>query len=113
MKDKAYRDSKLKHKLKEKQQSGEKEVVWRLNPEQVRYIEERLHYRVEPCLYEIKTKSIISSELSKSKLLKEIHYKSKKGIKTLNMTLTKKAIELLDAHGVKYKPLKFKIYLTE
>lgn len=113
MKNSAYRNSKIKHQLSEKKKHGVKEVIWRLNPQQVEYIEKYLHYKVEPYLYEVKTKPIQGIKFSDSKLLKEIHYKSKKGIKTLTRALTHKAIELLDDHEINYRPLKFKIHLIE
>jgi len=113
MKDSAYRYSKIKHQLKEKKERGEKEVVWKLSNNQVEFIKNELHYRVEPCLYEVRTKLIQSIESCDSKLIKEIHYKHKKGIKNTVISLSDKALNLLDEFSIKYRPFKFRIYLNQ
>ncbi len=113
MKNSAYRYSKIKHQLNEKKQRGVRQVSWKLNFDEVEFIEKYLHYRVEPYLYEVKTRPIQGVKSSGSKILKDIHYKSLRGNKTIILTLTDKGLKLLDECEIKYRPLKFKIYLNE
>ena len=58
MKNSAYQNSKLKHQLREKKNRGVEEVLWKLTPEQEAFIKNTLRYRVEACLYQVKTKKL-------------------------------------------------------
>lgn len=112
MKNSAYRNSKIKHQLNEKRRHGVKDVVWKLTEEQALFIERDLHYKVEPYLYEVRTRPIEGVQHSNSKFLKDIHFKNKKGIGKIVLSLTEKSKALLDECEIKYKPFKFKIYLN-
>ena len=76
----AYENSKLKHQLLERKRRGYKELIWKLNPEQRRFIEQTLGFNVEPYLFNVKTRTF-SRIRELDPLLKEIHYKNKRGIK--------------------------------
>lgn len=112
MKNSAYYNSKIKHQLREKKERRVKFVVWSLKPEQIEFIYS-LGYRVEEYLYQVKTEHMYDIHSIKSKTLKEIHFKNKKGIKTMVMELNPKNKKLLDEYGIRYKPYKFKIFLNE
>lgn len=111
MKKGAYENSKLKYQLLEKKRKGVKEVIWKLNSQQKGFIEETLKFIVEPYLYKIRTKSFYNIS-DKDSLLKDIHYKNKRGVQECVFKLNSKQIELLDEFGVKYKPYKYKIKLS-
>lgn len=123
MKNSAYYNSKIKHQLKAKadrmlknQLKGRRErkinsVVWKLNQEQLEFVK-HLGYYVEEYLYQIKTKQFKNLHAIKSTLLKDIHFKNKKGTKTMVKRLEDDEKKLLDEYGIKYRPYKFKIYLN-
>lgn len=111
MKKSAYENSKLKYQLLEKKRSGVKEVIWRLNPYQKEFIERTLGFFVEPFLYNVKTRPFCRIREIPS-LLKEIHYKNKKGIRECVFKLNSDEIRLLDEFGVRYAPYKYRIKLN-
>lgn len=108
MKKDAYENSKLKYQLLDKKRRGVKEVIWKLAPGQVKFVEEKLGFEVVPYLYEIKTKTFYNvKELDR--LLKDIHYSWKRGKKVIVIKLNFKQKKILDEYGVKYVPYKYKI----
>lgn len=110
MKRSAYENSKLKHQLLEKKRNGVKEVIWKLNSQQKGFIEETLNFIVEPYLYKIRTRSFYNIS-DKDSLLKDIHYKNKRGVQECVFKLSSKERKLLDDFEVKYTPYKYKIKL--
>lgn len=106
-----YAISKFKKQLLEKKERGVKELIWKLSAEQNDYVNR--HYRVEPYLYEITTRTFFNIRSLKSTLLKEIHYKSKKGKRTYVRKLNKSERKELDDYGIKYKVAKHMIYLNQ
>jgi len=110
MKKSAYENSKLKYQLLSKKRNGVKEVIWKLNLQQKKFIEETLEFSVEPYLYSVKTRTFHNiSEMDA--ILKEIHYKNKKGTRECVFQLNSKQRKLLDEFEVKYAPYKYIIKL--
>ena len=110
MKKKAYDNSKLKHQLLSKKRNGVKEVIWKLNSEQRKFVEETLNFSVEPYLYSVKTRAFYDVG-NLDALLKEIHYKNKKGCRESVFKLNAKQKELLEKFGVRYTPYKYIVRL--
>lgn len=109
MKNKEFRNSKLKHQLSEKKKKGIKFVIWRLNPQQVDFVES-LGYEVIPHIFKIRKKRFIFKDvLKKGTILKKVNYSKKDFIFS---TLKKDEKELLDEFDVHYSPYKHKIVLN-
>lgn len=111
MKKSAYENSKIKYQLLEKERNGVKQVIWKLNPFQKEFIERTLGFCVTPYLYNVKTKKFHNIRVL-DPLLKEIHYKNKRGIRECVFELNSKQRKVLDEFGVKYAPCKYIIKLS-
>lgn len=90
-----------------------------------KFVEELLgKENVVPFIYQITTKnlkdfkdeegSIIIKNVRdiKSSIVREVHYANKAGKKTIGRSLKKQEMEELEKHGIKYRPIKFIIYLN-
>lgn len=110
MKNNAYRCAKIKHQLDEKKRRGIKFVDWKLSREQLEFVES--HYKTEVYLYEVTTRRFMRIQ-DLDPILKHIHYKNKKGSKTMVLRLTRNQIKILDQFDVKYRPCKYRIFLTD
>lgn len=110
MKNKCYKQSKLKKQLAEKRNQGVKVIIWRLTPAKKQEIEE-LGYLVEPYLFSIKTRTFHNIKNVSSTLLKDLHYMKKRGKEYEVRTLKRGDKETLEEYGIKYRPVKYKIYL--
>ena len=107
-----YELSKLKKILFAKRRQGVKEVTWRINSkEKLEYIER--FFDVEPWLHEIRTRTFQNIRTIESTLLKDIHYDSKKGKKTIVRKLKKSDKRYLDDYGIRYRAVTFKIKLIK
>lgn len=112
MKKYAYEHSRLKYQLLDKQRRGVREVIWKLEPAQVEFIEQKFGFEVIPYLYEIKTRSFYNVK-NVDNLLKDIHYLHKKGKKIMVFKLNSKQRKLLDQFEVKYRPYKYRIIIMQ
>jgi len=110
MKKDCYELKYLKHDLRQKREAGIKVLEWKLTAEKKEYIE-NLGYRVEPYLYEIKTKKFYNVRNLQSTLLKDLHYKNKRGKKGMVRALKRGDKQILDEYGIRYYPVKYRIYL--
>lgn len=111
MKKAAYEHSKLKKDLALRRQRGIKVVIWKMSDKKKGEVEE-LGYRVEPYLYAIRTRTFKNIRNLNSTLLKDLHHMKKNG-KDLEVRMLKHGDkEVLDKYGIKYYPIKYKIYLT-
>ena len=113
MKNKCYRESKLKKELAIKRSKGVKVIRRKLTPERKEYIEKLLGYRVEEYLYRIRTRTFHNVRNLECNLLKKLHYMNKNGKKEVVRPLKREDREILDEYGIKYYPLDYNIYLTE
>jgi len=111
MKKRAYESSKLKYQLLNKKRNGVKEVIWKLSPSQVEFIQRKFGFYIEPYLYEVKTRTFCNIK-NLDTLLKDLHYKSKQGKKFTVIKLTRHQKDVLDTLGIKYKPYKYRIKLA-
>ena len=111
MKNKEYRNAKLKYKLLEKKQNGTKEVIWKINTSQREFIERTLGFYTEPYLYEVQTRRF-HNVFNLEEILKDVHYKNKQGKKTVVFRLSPEEMRVLDEYAVKYRPYKFRIVLN-
>ena len=109
MKNKQFKLKQLKEKLRYRKEKGDKFVTWSLSKQALEYLIES-GYRVEVELFQIKTRTFQNPK-NINGILKDIHYTKKKGLKTLTRKLKKDQIRALDEYGVKYYPLKYKIFL--
>lgn len=96
--------------LEIRKQKGKKEVIWRLNQEQIKAVQKC--YRIEEWLYSVSTRKSANLR-GTAPLLKELHYRYKRGAKSVVMKLTENDKKILSECGIKYQPFKFKIYLKE
>ena len=112
MKNKDYKNKKLKEDLRRCKASGKKYLDWKLSYSQVEYIQE-LGYVVEPYLYEITTKTFFRLHDINESIIKEIHYKSKAGKRTYARKLNCKDKKVLKEYGVYYRVCKYRIYLNK
>lgn len=107
-----YRQSRTKKKLLEERWKGKKFLLWKLTSTQKQDIEE-LGYIVEPFIYQIETRTFHNVRNLPSTLLKDLHYAKKRDKRYLARPLKQNEIELLKEYGVKYRVLKYKIYLSK
>ena len=111
MKKDAYENSRFKYQLLEKKRNGVKELIWKLNPTQIEFVERKLGFIVEPYLYEVNTR-IFYSVNNLDKFLKDLHYKCKRGKKSIVLELTPYQKDVLDELEIKYRPYKYRIKLN-
>ena len=111
MKNKAYKNSQLKHKVFEAKRTGKKQVIWNISDSQAEFLQE-LGFRTEPFLYWIETRKWYNVQ-DKQGILKEIHFKCKQGNKKIVKKLNRKDIKLLDEFSVHYGVLKYRIVLNQ
>ncbi len=112
MKNKNYWKSRLKKKMVQRQKDGMEYLIWNLNPEDKKIIQE-LGYRVEPYLYFVQTKHFYNIKNVWSSFLKDLHYAKKNGRNHIIKQLSQTEKDLLDRYCIQYYPLKYKIYLCE
>lgn len=112
MKNKNYKQNRLKKKLIQRANDGNEILIWKLNPYDKRMIEE-LGYKVEPFLYFVQTKNFYNIKKIHSSLLKDLHYAQKRGKNFIVRPLNDIEKDLLYRYGIQYYPLKYKIYLQE
>ena len=110
MRKSAYENSKIKHKLLNKKRNGVKEVIWKLNPNQVVFIQRNLGFNVEPYLYEVRTRTFYNIR-NLDNFLKELHYKSKQGKDFIITELTPYQKNVLEELKIKNRIYKYKIKL--
>lgn len=111
MKNKDYRYSKLKHQILHEKAKGKKVLYWNLAQDQRKFLEEKLGCKIEPYLYQIRTRTFFN--ISKlNPILKDIHYASKNNKITIVKRLIKSEIQILDMYGIHYRPIKYKLDLT-
>lgn len=111
MKNNQERLSRMKFKLAEAKKAKKPVVEWKLSPEQQNYIR-NLGYRIEPCLYEVKTKRFENIHSIKMPLIRDIHYASQKKKCTVTKKLNHNGQKILEEYRIQYWPIKFKIYLS-
>lgn len=110
MKNSEYRLSFLKHQLAEKKQQDKKEVIWKLSPEQVEYVQ-RLGYRIIPDMYRITTQPIHGIGDVKSKIVKDVHYANIRGQKQIYKKLRIEDVKELERRRISFNVLKYRIIL--
>lgn len=111
MKNKCYRQNKMKKQLIQMRNQGREFVVWKLNLTQKEELEKL--FRVEPFIYLIETRTFYNIQNIHSNLLKDVHYSKKRKKSYLVRPLKDREIDLLEEYGIKYRPLKYKIYLRQ
>lgn len=99
----------LEHELKLRKDKGNEYVTWSLSQEEKEYIS-NLGYRILEEVYEIKTKKFVNPK-NISGILKDIHNANKKGKDTVFRNLKKDQLKILKKYGIKYIPIKYKIFL--
>ena len=112
MKNKDYKNKKLKEDLRRYKASGKKYLDWKLSYSQVEYIR-GLGYVVEPYLYEITTTTFFRLHEINEPIIKEIHYNSKAGKRTYVRKLNSKERKTLEKYDVHYRVCKYRIYLNK
>ena len=111
MKNKNYRESKLKHQLRELQHNGKKSVVWKLSSDQVVFVKQ--FYRVEPELYQIHTKLFSKTMCDSYPILKYLRNEKVFNNHDYLVTRLKKSDKsVLDEFGIHYSVLKYRIHLV-
>lgn len=111
MKNKENQLSQMKYKLRELKERKVKIVIWKLTKEEKEYIE-NLGYEVSPYLYEIRTKTFRNLYEIQDTRIRDIHYSSKQGKKTIVLKLKKKDMKVLEEFNVRFRPVKYKIRLV-
>ena len=110
MRNKQYEISRTKKVLLEKKRRGEKYVIWKISQSQKEEIE-RLGCRMEPWLFEIKTRRFNDVRALPAAILKEVHFENKKGKRTFVRHLKIREANILTSYDVHFSILKYKIYL--
>ena len=110
MKQNAYRQNIMKKKLNERRNHGTKVLVWTLNASTKAIIED-LGYDVQPYLYKVTTRRFANIKGIKNPFLKDLHYSCQRGKKFVVSSLKHADRKVLDDYGIRYEPIKFKIYL--
>ena len=111
MKNKNYRESRMKKTLREMKDKGVKSVLWSLSRNQLEYVNQ--FYRVEPELYRIPTKNFSKALCSKYSILKALrNEKAFKKHDYLVTRLKKSEKSVLDEFDIRYSVLKYRIYLA-
>lgn len=111
MRDKEYRLSQTKYKLRNLKERKVRFVIWRLTRQQKEYIQ-GLGYEVIPYLYEVQTKQFRNISSINNSKLKELHYSFKRGKKAIVMKLNKQDMNIFDEYSVKFRPIKYKIRVS-
>ena len=112
MKKRDYENSKMKYQLLRNKKNGVRELIWKLNPDQVEFIEKKFGFSVEPFLYEVNTRKFHNIK-KLEKILKDIHFKNKQGKRRAVFELSDHDKAVLDEFGVSYKQFKYKIKLHD
>ena len=110
MTNKDYRLASLKRTLIEKRKNGQKEVIWKLNDVQLRYVSSFVN-DIIPYLYEINTRTFYNPDKIENPLIKEIYHANKKGQKKIYKRLSNRDLKDLERYGVKYHCFKYQIIL--
>lgn len=110
MKDADYRFSKLKHQLKSKKAEKFEYVIWKLNEQQVEYIQ-TLGYRVEPYLYVVITKRLPGSKKQYKGIIRGVISSNEKGIWKIYRKLKHQERKELEKCNIHFYPFKYKIFL--
>lgn len=109
MRNKQYQLSKVRRTLKERERNGVPYVIWKLSPEQKEEVEK--WWYTEEYLYSIRTRQFPNIRDFSSNLLKDLHYARKRGKLMIVRKLKEPDKEVLEEQGIRYYPIKFKIYL--
>lgn len=97
----------LEQFLKEKKARGIPLIVYRLNSDQLDYVENVLGYKTIPFIYTIYTKNLVYREIrNKGGLLMEVYFAKKNNKPKIHRTLTHSEKKLLREHHIFYVPFK-------
>ncbi len=103
----------LRYKIENLKKRKVKKKVWSLTATEKEFVEELLgKENVVPFIYQITTKSFKNLYNIKSSLIREIHFANKAGKKVIGRSLKKQEMEELEKNRIKYRPIKFIIYLN-
>ena len=100
----------IKHQLRDKKEHGVKSVLWKLNQEQNRYVNETLNYPTEPEIYKVKTRKI-SCPGHWSPIIRDVNYAYRHS-SYLYRRLDKSQLRELQEHDVQVTPFKYRVYLN-
>ncbi len=112
MKNKDFRNSRLKDTLRRDKEAGKKYIIRKLTIEQLEYVQQ-LGYYIEDYIYIITIRTFFDIHHINEPILKEIHYKSKAKKRTYVRKLNKKEKQILEKKGIKFRVYKYKIYLNK
>ena len=84
-------------------------VIWKLSGKTKGRIEQI--YEVEEYLYEIRTKTFKNVRGLQNDKLVELHFAGKNKKRSIVRQLSNEDKEVFSEYGVKYRPVKYKIYL--
>ena len=112
MKDKEHKCKILKDNLRRYKERRIKVIELELTQYELEYVHS-LGYYTEVFLYEISTKKFHNIRDINSDLIKKVYYKNKSGIITFRATLNSRQKKELDKYNVRYRPVKYRIYLSK
>ena len=112
MKDKEHKCKILKDNLRRYKERRIKVVELELTKYELEYVHS-LGYSTEVFLYEISTKKFHNIRDINSDLIKKVYYKNKRRIITFRTTLNSRQKKELDKYNVRYRPVKYRIYLSK
>ena len=112
MKDKEHKCKILKDNLRRYKERRIKVIELELTQYELEYVHS-LGYYTEVFLYEISTKRYYHIRDINSDLIKKVYYKNKNGIITFKTTLNSRQKKELDKYKVRYRPIKYRIYLSK
>lgn len=112
MKDKEHKCKILKDNLRRYKERRIKVVELELTKYELEYVHS-LGYSTENFLYEISTRKFHNIRDINSDLIKKVYYKNKRGIITFRTTLNSRQKKELDKYNIRYRPVKYRIYLSK
>ena len=112
MKDKDHKCKILKDNLRRYKERHIKVLQLELTKYELEYVRS-LGYYTEVFLYEVSTKRFYHIRDINSDLIKKVYYKNKSGIITFRATLNSRQKKELDKYNVRYRPVKYRIYLSK
>ena len=97
----------LKQFLEDKKSRGVPLIVYRLNSEQLDFVENVLLYKTIPFIFTIYTKKLVYKDIrNKGGILLEVYRAQKNSKSKLHRTLTHSKKKLLNEHDIFYVPFK-------
>ena len=113
MKNKNYRECRLKKQLRSLKDDGKKSVLWKLSQEQAFFIQEILGFPVKKELFYVRSKKFPKERLT-NPLLRDLHFAAIKGKDHIVLeNPSSETLRFLRNTHIHYSVLKYRIILNQ